>query len=94
MVKIAIKEVKAFDSEGREIKRGDIVEIVFSPEWNDHKWLQVGNKLRVQYWEDRSMGDNYICVFLESIKGGKLCQQGLKDKYLKVVTDEFIPKNN
>ena len=76
---------KAFDINGVEIKRNALVKVVTGTR-SDHHWLKDGNTLRVAYWENRSFGHKaYIVVFLESKKGGKLCQQGLQDKSLMVV---------
>jgi hypothetical protein len=80
-----MEKLKAIDVKNIEIKRGDIVKIVKTP-IVEHGWLRVGNTLRVAYWENRSLGDiPYICVFLESKKGGKLCSLGVEDKRLEVV---------
>lgn len=79
--------VKASDINGVEIKRNDIVKVVHSPSYSSHHWLREGNTLRVAYWENRSFTSTkeYIVVFLESKKGGKLCSQGLHDKSLMVI---------
>ncbi len=77
--------IKAFDINGNEIKHGNIVKIVETPDVT-HSWLRVGNTLRVSHWEDRSIGKTeYICVFLESKKGNRLCQLGVQDKRLEIV---------
>lgn len=79
-------KVKAYDVDGTEIKKGDLVQIVAEPNVK-HAWLKVGNTLRVGDWEDRRMGrkEEYIVVFLKSKSGGKYCQTGIQDKRLKVV---------
>lgn len=76
---------QAVDINGVEIKRNDLVKVVVGT-GSEHHWLKDGNTLRVAYWENRSFGHkDYVVVFLESKKGGKLCQQGLQDKSLMVV---------
>lgn len=75
----------ATDTNGVVIKRGDIVKIVKAP-IAEHGWLTVGSTLRVAYWEDRSLGTvPYVCVFLESKKGRRLCSLGVQDNRLEVV---------
>lgn len=75
---------KAFDVNGTEIRSGNIVKIVKAP-LVKHNWLRVGNTLRVSYWEERPLGNDYICVFLESKTGGKICSMGIQDKRLEVI---------
>jgi len=82
---MVVKIVKALDVNGTEIKSGDIVKIVKTPDVS-HAWLRVGNTLRVARWEDRSLSkDEYICVFLKSKKGGRMCSLGVQDARLEVV---------
>lgn len=82
-----MEKVKAFDVNSVEIKRNDIVKIV-SNDTSKHAWLKAGNTLRVAYWENRSFGKvDYIVVFLKSKKGGKLCSQGVQDRFLKVIEE-------
>ncbi|MGE8004014.1 hypothetical protein [Lysinibacillus sp. NPDC093216] len=79
------KTPQAFDIDGKQLERGDVVEIA-KPE-SDHRWLKVGNTLRVSYWENRSFGKGeYIVVFLESKKDGRLCQRGVHEKSLRKVS--------
>ena len=80
---------KAFDINGTEIKRNAIVKVVNNPEPH-HSWLKEGNTLRASYWENRSFSNTseYIVVFLESKKGGRLCSQGLLDRNLLVMKEQ------
>lgn len=80
-----MERVKAFDINGTEIKRGNLVKIVEAPNV-EHGWLKVGNTLFVTHWEDRTLGKSpYICVFLESKRGRKSCRLGVQDNRLEVV---------
>ncbi|WP_431811409.1 hypothetical protein [Lysinibacillus sp. FW12] len=78
------KTLQAFDIDGNELERGDIVEIIKGG--IDHGWLTKGNKMRVSHWDNRSFGiGKYIVVFLETKTGGRLCQRGVHEKDLRKV---------
>lgn len=78
-------KVKAFDKNGIEIKKEDLVKIVKSSN-NKHHWLRKGNKLRVAYFENRLIaGLNCTLVFLKSKKHGKLCRYGIQEDRVEVV---------
>ncbi|QTB21599.1 hypothetical protein J1907_17895 [Lysinibacillus sphaericus] len=79
------KTIQAFDIDGNELERGDIVQVTKNE--SDHPWLKVGNTLRVSYWENRPFGQSkYIVVFLVSKNGGRLCQRGLHEKSIRKVS--------
>lgn len=82
-----MKEVIARDKNGKEIKRGDTVRLVGVPE-GTHKRLVVGRLYKVSSWQDRTFGaSEYICVFLQTKKGGNTITQGVQDRDLEVVSE-------
>lgn len=74
----------AYDTNGVKIEQNDVVRIVKEPSVN-HNWLRVGREFRAAYWEDRSLGGKYICVFLRTKNGSRLCSLGVKDSCLEIV---------
>lgn len=79
------KTLQAFDRDGIQLERGDVVEILKNQ--SDHHWLKAGNTLRVSHWENRPLGHGrYMVVFLESKNGSRLCHRGLHEKSLRKVS--------
>lgn len=77
-------KIKAYDIDGREIKKGDLIEIINNPK-PFHHWLKEGNKLYVTGYEFRLTS---MVVFFES-KGSRLkCSQGLDGNKIRILQRE------
>lgn len=81
--------MKALDIEGNEIVRGDVIEVAHNPK-PFHPWLHEGNKLVVSRIEDRSFQgeEEYLVVFLRTLKGRRVLEQGIKAEQVRVVREE------
>lgn len=74
------------DVHGQEIKENNLVQVVVPQR---HKWLQKGNTLIVERWEDRSFFQEATrwVVFLKTTGAGKQPHLGVVDKNLMVVKE-------
>ncbi|MCT6926340.1 hypothetical protein [Metasolibacillus sp.] len=79
---------KAYDCNGQELERGDIVKIITDRFKGWHGWLRKGNALKVAYWENRPIGMNerYVVIFLKT-KGfePKYVQAGVLENDIEIV---------
>lgn len=77
--------MKAYDANGSEIKRNDIVKIIKTT--SNHSWLRVGNTLRVSSWDNRNWfgEDRHVILFLKSKNGSRYCQTGIHEKNVIVI---------